>query len=175
LWEGICDCGKTVFVRPDKAASGKIKSCGCYNRERMSKKLETEEQIIERYKNSRKYDPRTSSALHIYKTNYSDGDLTFEEFLNLSQFLCYYCGSPPSNKFVRNKNKRASEYQKNKGEFVYNGLDRIDSNISHNKDNLVPCCCHCNRAKSDYSIGEFLEMVKLICEKHFIKKCKNEQ
>jgi hypothetical protein len=29
LWEGICDCGNGVLVRPRDAATGRVKSCGC--------------------------------------------------------------------------------------------------------------------------------------------------
>ena len=44
-------------------------------------------------------------------------------------------------------------------EWKYNGLDRVDSLLPHNKDNVVPCCARCNRMKSDMSFDDFLKRI----------------
>jgi len=80
---------------------------------------------------------------NLYKkvfSRYSDGDLTIDKFLELIKLNCYYCNSKPNNNY--------------KG-FVYSGLDRLDSNLPHNINNIVPCCILCNRFKSNLSLDEF--------------------
>jgi len=71
---------------------------------------------------------------------YSDGNLPINLFLELSKQNCYYCNSTPNNNY--------------KG-FIYSGLDRLNSNLPHNIDNVVPCCMLCNRFKSNLSLNEF--------------------
>lgn len=34
LWQCLCDCGKITFARGDHLKNGKIKSCGCLNKDR---------------------------------------------------------------------------------------------------------------------------------------------
>jgi hypothetical protein len=145
MWEAVCDCGTTIITSPRHAKQGRVKSCGCYNRE------------INRIKgeSNRKFDPAMSSARMIWKRRYHDCD--FDTFLNLSQQPCYYCGARPYrtvNIGIR-KNYNASVYQLQDGYFTYNGLDRVDSTKGHTVDNVVPCCSICNRMKSNLTIEEF--------------------
>jgi hypothetical protein len=81
-------------------------------------------------------------------------NITKEEFTAISQKNCFYCGLPPNKVF-----KAKKVYF---GEFVYNGLDRLDNNIGYNLNNIVPCCFRCNRMKSNLSIEEFLTHIKII-------------
>lgn len=40
------------------------------------------------------------------------------------------------------------------------GADRIDNNKGHEKDNIVPCCVVCNRARSNYfTVEEMKEII----------------
>jgi 5-methylcytosine-specific restriction endonuclease McrA len=41
--------------------------------------------------------------------------------------------------------------------FIYNGLDRIDSNLGYSVANCVPCCTKCNYAKGNMTLLEFKE------------------
>jgi hypothetical protein len=45
---------------------------------------------------------------------------------------------------------------------AYNGIDRIDSSKSYNKDNCVSCCKNCNFMKGIKSIDEFIKTVKYL-------------
>nr|DAW71726.1 MAG TPA: restriction endonuclease [Crassvirales sp.] len=63
-------------------------------------------------------------------------DLTIEDMLDIMNHPCVYCGDT----------KRI-------------GCDRIDNSKGHTKDNVVPCCVECNKARSDYF--SFEEMKKL--------------
>ena len=42
------------------------------------------------------------------------------------------------------------------GEFVYNGIDRIDSKIGYLPNNVTPCCKWCNKAKSNTPHDEWV-------------------
>ena len=45
------------------------------------------------------------------------------------------------------------------GDYIYNGIDRVDSNIGYIFENCVPCCKLCNMAKKEYPVEEFKEWI----------------
>ena len=99
------------------------------------------------------------SAVKALYTDYHDGELNLTQFYELIMSNCYYCGMKPSN--TRNmSSKQSSEKAKTEGTILYNGLDRIDNNLPHDYDNVVPCCKYCNTAKSQLSVAEFDSWVK---------------
>jgi hypothetical protein len=55
------------------------------------------------------------------------------------------------------------------GDFVYNGIDRIDSSIGYVEGNIVPCCKACNMAKNTMGQDEFMLWVERVYN-HSIKK-----
>lgn len=71
-------------------------------------------------------------------------NLTLQEFYDLSQLNCYYCDGEASNKY---------------GLFVYNGLDRVDSNFRYVHGNVVPCCRWCNSAKRNLELNKFSDWI----------------
>lgn len=91
--------------------------------------------------------------------------LTFDEFLEFIKIKnCHYCNE--SIHWVKHSGM---------GQYKYN-LDRKDSNIGYEKDNLVVCCKTCNYMKgAEFSYNEFKEVVKLINKMRnntFIKETK---
>lgn len=112
-----------------------------------------------------------STSIKCVFYNYKkDSDMTVEEFYWISQNNCFYCNSFPSNKFNYAKiNKKSAQKAKDSGDFIYNGLDRIDPKQNHNKNNVVPCCKYCNFAKSKLTLSEFNEWIDRI-QKYQIKK-----
>lgn len=101
----------------------------------------------------------------VFYNHKNDTDMTVEEYYSLSQMNCFYCNNAPNNTFNRAKNdKKASVKAKETGNYIYNGIDRIDSNQSHNKNNIVPCCYYCNFAKNKLSLSEFHNWIKRIQE-----------
>jgi 5-methylcytosine-specific restriction endonuclease McrA len=56
------------------------------------------------------------------------------------------------------------------GLFIYSGLDRIDNNLPHTEENVVPCCKQCNKAKSYRSQEEFFEWVENVYKNLIIPK-----
>lgn len=93
------------------------------------------------------------------KSIYQEGNLSLEQFYQLSQMNCYYCCATPGNK--RNAcGKYSSAYAKEHGDFIYNGLDRVDNSLSHAYDNVVPCCKYCNSAKNTLTLSQFDNWIK---------------
>ncbi len=70
------------------------------------------------------------------------------ELKALFQSRCSYCSREP------NQVKRGRHTY---GDFVYNGVDRIDSSRGYVRGNVVACCKTCNVAKARMSHSEFIE------------------
>jgi hypothetical protein len=149
-----CECGVEKYAPIARLYSGRVKSCGCLTAQRAvalgrANKLKegnsTENSIISAYKYHCK------KRGHIF-------ELSKNECHNLFLGNCYYCNNPPNKKIT---------HPGCVGEFVYNGIDRIDNNKGYNLDNCVSCCTNCNLAKRTLSLNEFMNMIKNIYEKHF--------
>jgi hypothetical protein len=156
-WLCKCDCGNEKLISYTNLKNG-TKSCGCYNKERIK--------TIPQNFNSRKYSPEIASARRAWKNKYSDGNLTFDQFYLLSKQNCKYCNQAPSQIF-NSFDKRYSKESKENGNFIYNGLDKINPNLPHNFDNLNTCCYTCNRFKSNSSLEDFKQRIFNIEEKEF--------
>lgn len=153
-WECLCDCGKIKLVTRSKLLGERIKSCGCLNDEMRKSRTNKMTQI------RTKYSPQEATARKIWSSRYSDGNIGFDQFLNLASKNCHYCDSPPSNKYNEALgDKRRSIAAKSEGLFVYNGLDRINQSLSHNIDNVVTCCKICNMTKRNMNHDEFVELI----------------
>jgi hypothetical protein len=140
----LCDCGKTILI--NRLKFGKIKSCGCLIIEKNREKLNNYRKTIIIQ------DPKISSAKNVWSIRYKD--IKFEDFYEISQKNCSYCGSIPNNNYTRFNNI---------GLFNYNGLDRIDPLKGYTLDNVASCCNCCNRFKLDRSIDDFKQnIIKLI-------------
>ncbi len=79
--------------------------------------------------------------------------LSEEQFYWLVKQNCHYCGSEP---LAKKRNKFGY------GDYIYNGIDRVDNNIGYTFDNCVSCCKFCNKAKSTYELNEFIEWIKRV-------------
>lgn len=136
IWLCRCDCGNEKELSSSQLKT--MKSCGCetkYKRGEASFNL-----VLKAYLNGA-------------KGRNLDFDLTIEEFKIITKQDCYYCGCKPSN-IMDNKNHT--------GKYIYNGIDRIDSSKGYTIENCVPCCTQCNRAKSNYSLNEFITWIERV-------------
>jgi hypothetical protein len=144
MWLCKCECGETITVRGHNLRQG-TNSCGCLiaetQRERLRKTfgLASMRQVINNYKRNAKRSGRI-------------WDITEEQFAELTKQDCYYCGAKPNN--------MAKNLYYN-GNYVYNGLDRIDSNKDYTIDNVVTCCKTCNIAKHQMTSQEYKDWIKL--------------
>jgi hypothetical protein len=157
-WECKCDCGIIKIIVQGKIVGNKTKSCGCLNIELRKARGHLIHILTIKYSH-----PSMTTAACVYRRRYKEKDgISFKDFYDMSQKDCFYCGSEPNNRQNSQKDDpNASQFAKDNGEFVYNGLDRIDSNLGHTLQNCVPCCKICNWAKSDHSIDDFKKWVKV--------------
>lgn len=144
----LCDCGNYKEIIIFHLKNNKIRSCGCLNNEIRTKR------INEYNKKNKKYNSKLESVQGIVYVSYIktiNDNITFNDFVKLSQQNCYYCNCAPNK--IKNKNNI---------KFIYNGLDRIDSSKYHTIDNVVPCCQTCNSMKQRLTQLEFYSWVHKI-------------
>lgn len=83
-------------------------------------------------------------------------NLTNERIRELTSSNCKYCGCEPSQ--IKNMGVK----QNINGDYIYNGLDRVDSNLGYIEGNVVPCCKVCNYAKRKMSLFEFVNWINRV-------------
>jgi len=167
FWYCLCDCGNTTKVMTHKLICGNTKSCGCLRKEK------SKENIKKTLPINTKYEPRITSARRRWKSYcYQDEncDLSFEQWYDISQQNCFYCGIEPYLKFNSFLDKNgSSQFAKDNGWFTYNGLDRVDNTKSHIIDNVVASCWTCNRIKSNNTLDTFYKHISnLTIDNNFI-------
>lgn len=82
--------------------------------------------------------------------------LTDDQIDGLFAGDCHWCGDPPSNRRYR---KRSF------GEFIYNGIDRVNNSIGYVAGNVVSCCFTCNSMKRDFDQHTFITKALRIANK----------
>lgn len=100
----------------------------------------------------------------LYKTGAKQRNIPFEisvqEFHQIVQLDCFYCGSSPA--MITHRSKKYDPY-------VHNGIDRLDSGLGYTWDNSIPCCLVCNKMKLNYDVEFFLRHLQKIA--HHWKDC----
>jgi len=128
-WLCQCECGKQTVVAGSQLSSGRTKSCGCYRLDRV-RLAEGESSFNALYGD--------------YRNNAEDRGLQFnltkDEFRNLTKRDCFYCGIAPEQKMS------GKDFF---GSYIYNGIDRLDSQKNYDIDNCVPACWNCNVGKME--------------------------
>jgi len=81
-------------------------------------------------------------------------NLTSEEFNKFVTGICDYCGDSLTN--VKKGQGKSS------GNFLYTGIDRIDSSKGYTKENSVSCCWTCNNMKHTTNKEDFLSHIEKI-------------
>lgn len=148
----LCDCGTSCEVVTSSLKRGLTRSCGCLKdesarRPNLSKRLASGQSnmnvVVKQYRHTAKRRglPFSLPVVRVHELLRSD---------------CFYCGSPPSSVM----HKKGSF-----GEFIYNGLDRVDSSAGYVEGNVVSACVVCNWMKSTMPLGKFIEHVRRIAAK----------
>jgi len=153
-WVFKCDCGNKKIIRRSNVILGRTISCGCYGKEQ--RKKSTMLGFGEAAKN------------HVwctYKANARNRNIPFElsknYFNELIKNNCYYCGKPPS---------QIAKSKDNTGDYIYNGVDRVDSSKGYIEGNVVPCCGRCNEAKMSETQEDFLDWVTKVYKHSVLKE-----
>ena len=154
-----CDCGNEKIIELRSMKSGRVKSCGCIQKERI-RKIGKESKLP--------FGESPFNSLYIrYVKSAENRHLSFlltkDQFKNIVIKNCYYCNCSPEI-YTRNRYYKDTDY------FIHNGIDRINSEKGYEMDNCVPCCSFCNYSKSDYEEKYFLDKIVKI----YNHKIKNE-
>lgn len=149
-WKCQCDCGEFRVVRGTSLKAGLFGACV---------KCSMAAGRIKHSLNRRLPDggAARNRVFEWYLTNARRRclifDLSFEQCCILFRSACAYCGSLPS---AVAKVRSAGE------DFTYNGIDRRDNSKGYTVENVLPCCCICNRAKKDMSELDFRSWIDRI-------------
>lgn len=141
VWKCVCDCGKITYTPKRYLNYGSVRSCGCLKGTGIQKPqgVAAFNKLFGRYK---RYAAKRNISFHLCK----------EKFRIITSQNCHYCGTPPS--------QNMGLFYKKTGDYIHNGIDRIDSDGEYQIDNVVPCCGICNRAKHSLPYGKFREWIE---------------
>jgi len=132
-WNCRCECGNEKFVSTANLNSGHVKSCGCISV--LPDRLAAKRRILSSYKKRA-------------KKRKLEFNIDFDSFIILIEGECFYCGIVGSNS--------KKDYH---GEYMYNGIDRVDNSVGYISENIVTSCKDCNYAKRDMSIEKFKNLI----------------
>lgn len=147
-WLCLCDCGKTKKATTNALNSGHTRSCGCLF-------IESTKEKGRKLAHLRRKPPGVA-AFNYAKHNYAKSarkrglafELSDEEFRNLTAGLCCYCGAAPS-RIVKPTGLALS------GNYICNGIDRIENSAGYILENCATCCSDCNYAKKSMTKDGF--------------------
>jgi hypothetical protein len=159
LWRCLCICGQEGVVSGADLRRGRSTKCiyckkkiyddpskGAYNK------------LIRTYRVNAKNKGRIWALSDV---------LLFQLF----KAACHYCGAAPRTQSVMYAYKNGK--RRNVREpFIYNGIDRVDSNKDYTIDNVVSCCSVCNIAKHRMSEEAFRHWVSSVYH-HWVVKCQS--
>ena len=149
-WFVKCDCGsnRTQRVKGYALREGLVKSCKCLHHEEMSKRLSLAPGECAFNECFRNYFCMARKRNLLF-------ELTKEQFRELTQGPCYYCGIEPAQEF---------KVPSNNGSYIYNGIDRLNSNLGYAIENCVPACGLHNLMKLDMTVEQFLQACQAVID-----------
>jgi len=149
IWLCLCECGKEKLVSTNHLTMNQVKSCGCFQEEKL---IPLNELKIN----------------HIYskiKSSAKQRNIKFEiskKFIEKICFEnCFFCGGIPDTLgFIKRRNEGYYE-------FYHSGIDRVNPLLGYIEENCVSCCKKCNWMKRNMTYNEWIDHIKKILE--FIK------
>lgn len=157
VWACECECGGSVLVITSSITAKRTKSCGCLNKEAMSR--QANDLSLPGSQSS------FNSLVGIYKRGASKRNYSFEltnaQVADKTKQNCAYCGTAPSQAHKTGTAKEA---------YIYNGLDRVNNSKGYENDNVVACCGTCNLMKRALGVEEFISHCKRIADRNKIRE-----
>jgi hypothetical protein len=148
FWVCECQCGNIKDIAGSLLRNGQSRSCGCNNGGESNP-----ETGRKKLYNSLKSGAKNRNLLF---------EITYDEFIEISNKPCYLCDEEPKDKHFGYTRRR---YSVNKDTFVVcNSMDRRDNIKGYVKDNVESCCFMCNRIKSNFKLDNLLNHIKKIYE-----------
>ena len=145
MWLCRCECGGQVIVPWHNLRWGGTRSCGCLLQE-----VRRSPKGPQRWRQIGNGVAARNVVVRLYmngaaRRNLSWG-LTDKDLEALFKGCCHYCGCDPW------QISQSSHYS---GNYVYNGIDRLDNSKGYEDGNVVSCCKVCNLCKGQMSELQF--------------------
>lgn len=157
LWKCKCECGEIFYAR-ERALDKRVGCMNCTAYKVANKRSLKKYGVLNKAIKGRIFREYKEGA----RRRNLDFNLSFEDFIKLSESNCHYCGSKPV------EHESDKKYQYKLAElWKRNGIDRVDTTKGYTLDNCVPCCTKCNVAKHDLKLDEFKEWIKR-CYEHLL-------
>jgi hypothetical protein len=151
VWLCKCDCGNEIEVVGNSLTNKHTKSCGCIQTDRCKAMGKAKRLPLGAAVKRQRYLLCANGA----KQRGYGFDITFEEFVRLSEQNCHYCGRVPYTPAVIGYST-----------WVKNGIDRVDNTKGYTLDNCVPCCKVCNRMKNVLGYVDFIAHCQMVSARH---------
>lgn len=174
LYSMVCPYCNSLFestilqIKPKTGRKQGKDHCGCQSLHRRATRVGVPP--------TNKLDDKTrtvTSIMQSYKGSSGYRGLEFslskEELESLIFGKCHYCGIEPTS------GKPIGQGQWKRIGIPTNGIDRINSDLGYNIDNVVSCCTGCNYFKLDKSKGDFLYRIKAIYENLNLQDIENRK
>lgn len=163
IWLCKCDCGQYKEALTWLLNTGDTWHCGCKAYENRNRRFGPKEASFR---------AKASTYKSQAKMRKMEWSITIEEASLLLMGNCYYCGGQPDKPFNSLKNRKNCEKNNSgmsqehfeSGLILYNGIDRLNSNLGYTKENSVSCCTFCNFAKNDKTLEEFLAYLNRVVQ-----------
>jgi hypothetical protein len=143
-WLCICDCGNDVAVTGGNLRAETVRSCGCLHKEILHERLSLPDGVAA-------FRWLIRDLKYSAKSRGLEYTLTDDQIRYFTSQSCYYCNAKPS--------LSVPEGREVNGNYIHNGLDRMNSNMGYTPGNVVPCCKTCNIAKNTMSMEEFVAWI----------------
>jgi hypothetical protein len=88
--------------------------------------------------------------------------ITINDLKEIVHKNCVYCGRMPYEERFAYHRTRYKDGIESDEKILINGIDKVIPQKGYIKENCVPCCKYCNRAKSDLTINNFKNLITMI-------------
>jgi hypothetical protein len=146
-WICACTCGNTYIVEGRSLRSGRTKSCGCLNNEKRAERAGRATDAWRLPTGLASFRVVLRNYRHSAKLRNIHWNLDENDAYDLMQSNCFYCGVEPG---------LVEGSPRYNGTFVHGGIDRWNNSMGYSKENCVPCCETCNKAKLDMTAEDFI-------------------